>query len=292
MMSINRRINFPTIGHFDTWMIDVLQILYEENHNVALFRDWSNSLDYVNTPESFGTVALHSDTLQELLENLQINSKNVKLTSEQQHVANAMGTKLPFLPIETVNEKKIFTVLYLENDLKLEKIPEQWMRHVDRKTILPKLMVHLRLHKDKWKKNTRIKDAIKRSENSLQCLQNLFDVTNENFHKTQNLDTIQDIDVAHMPNMPDAATNLLPNPNPPSCVPTAYPQQNTCQLVGGYMVGMPDSVSHSKKKTRGKDRKQRKKRECSWCCINNPASKFACPGRGGLKFCPKRNLSD
>ena len=74
-------------------------------------------------------------------------------------------------------------MLYLENDLKLDKIPEQWMRHVDGKTILPKLMVHLRSYEDKWKKNTRIKDAIKRSENSLQHLQNLFDVTNENFHE-------------------------------------------------------------------------------------------------------------
>ena len=64
-----------------------------------LFRDWSNSLCCIETSESFESIALHTDKLQRLLQNLEINVKNVKLTSDQQYVADVMGALLLFLPL-------------------------------------------------------------------------------------------------------------------------------------------------------------------------------------------------
>ena len=90
-----KRVNFPDIGHCKTWLIDALQILNNQNHNVSLFRDWCNALDC----ESFGTKSLHDHMLHNLLDNAEIYYNTVSLTSDQNYIAKAMGNKLPFLPI-------------------------------------------------------------------------------------------------------------------------------------------------------------------------------------------------
>ena len=96
-MSLSKRINFPDIGHYDTWIIDAMQILYQQNCNVLLFQDWSNELDYIETPVSFETIASHNYGLQDLLDNAIINYDNLHLTKDQKCIAKAMGTTLPFL---------------------------------------------------------------------------------------------------------------------------------------------------------------------------------------------------
>ena len=35
-----KRQNFPIIGHYNTWLIDALQVLVESNHGVILYQDW------------------------------------------------------------------------------------------------------------------------------------------------------------------------------------------------------------------------------------------------------------
>ena len=90
-----KRVNFPDIGHYETWLIDALQILNNQNHNISLFRDWCNALDC----ESFGTKSLHDHILHNLLDNAEIYYNTVSLTSDQNYIAKAMGNKLPFLPI-------------------------------------------------------------------------------------------------------------------------------------------------------------------------------------------------
>ena len=48
-VSERRRLGFPRIGHYDTWLIDYLQIIVERNHGVLLYPDWSNASDYETT---------------------------------------------------------------------------------------------------------------------------------------------------------------------------------------------------------------------------------------------------
>ncbi len=43
------RLGFLRIGHYDTWLIDYLQIIVERNHGVLLYPDWSNASNYATT---------------------------------------------------------------------------------------------------------------------------------------------------------------------------------------------------------------------------------------------------
>lgn len=80
-VSERRRAGFPKIGHFDTWLIDSLQILVDENHNVLLYPDWSNASDYKSTLEHFGTVPIHSKELGEAINQIKEPVKPISLVS-------------------------------------------------------------------------------------------------------------------------------------------------------------------------------------------------------------------
>ena len=54
---------FPQVGHYNTWLIDLLQLLMQRNHRVLLYPDWSNASNFIETQEKFGTVPLHSPEL-------------------------------------------------------------------------------------------------------------------------------------------------------------------------------------------------------------------------------------
>jgi hypothetical protein len=41
-----RRTGFPRLGHYDTWLIDKLQLLVEHNHNADYYPAWPNTGDY------------------------------------------------------------------------------------------------------------------------------------------------------------------------------------------------------------------------------------------------------
>ncbi|KAG7351959.1 hypothetical protein IV203_008007 [Nitzschia inconspicua] len=48
--------DFPKVGHYDTWKIDVLQKLVEQNTGKLLYPGWTCVIDYLETDESFVTV--------------------------------------------------------------------------------------------------------------------------------------------------------------------------------------------------------------------------------------------
>ena len=250
-----------------------------------MFQDWSNALDYVDTPESFGTIALHDNGLQDLLDNVVIDVNEVQLTKDQKYIAKAMGTALPFLPVHTFEEKKLFTTLCLEHGLNIQKITKEWMNHVDGIKIYPKLSVSIRTYHEKWKKNNRVKDAIQESKKSLKQLKQLFNVADNYFSNSQNSEVEENIFANEMPADP---SNVVMNPLPPTAKPATETEVNNSQIVGGVMIGMPQTLHIAKKKFRGKDVKQRKKRICAYCSLNYPSTATACRGRGGAKFCEHR----
>ncbi len=61
--SEQQREGYPMIGHYDTWLVDLLQRLVNKNHNITLYPYWSNASDFKDTNESFDTIALHSSDL-------------------------------------------------------------------------------------------------------------------------------------------------------------------------------------------------------------------------------------
>ena len=103
-----RREGFPKIGHYNTWLIDQLQNLVMQNRGWRIFPNWYNASDYKITEETFDTIALHSVQLHEVLmtqwESIP-HKADIKLTSDQKYICRAMGTKLPFLPFATDEER-------------------------------------------------------------------------------------------------------------------------------------------------------------------------------------------
>jgi len=103
--SERRRAGYPKLGHYDTWLIDMLQRLYELNHSAQFLPGWSNTSDYVNTPEQFDTVPLHSAALGEAMAGIEVG--NVKLSADRKYLAEKMGLKLPPLPVHGAHAKSV-----------------------------------------------------------------------------------------------------------------------------------------------------------------------------------------
>lgn len=79
--SERRRLGFPKVGHYDTWLLDSLQLLVEANHGVLLYPNWSNTSNFKPTAEGFGTVPLHSAQLGAAIEAINVDLTKVNLSS-------------------------------------------------------------------------------------------------------------------------------------------------------------------------------------------------------------------
>ena len=164
-VSERRRLGFPRIGHYDTWLIDYLQLIVERNHGVLLYPDWSNASDYETTREHFRTVAIHSQELADAINNIELDQEisKYRLTSDHQYLCKTMYTKLPLLPVVGKEEHQLFEKLVLtapQGPLNFEQMAIEWFKKVDAINIFPKLPVYLRTHYSKWQQNQRVRDAV------------------------------------------------------------------------------------------------------------------------------------
>ena len=145
-----KRLNFPRIGHYDTWLIDALQLLVQANHGVLLYPHWSNSSDFIDTPEKFGTVRLHSDQLGQALKNIELDS-SIKFSGEKLYLCNRMDTPAPFLPVDGEDEIKLFNHLMLTlAKFDAHQMAVEWCKYVDGKKIFPKLPIYLMPYHKIW----------------------------------------------------------------------------------------------------------------------------------------------
>ena len=105
------RVGYPTIGRYDSWRVDLLQLLVESNHGVTLFPYLVNTSDYKDTDESFDLAALQSTELHEAVNSIAVADSNGlnKLSSELNFIAKGMGLQLPFLPVLAKEEKLLLT---------------------------------------------------------------------------------------------------------------------------------------------------------------------------------------
>lgn len=115
-MAERRRPGFPKIGHYDTWLIDAIQIKVSRNHNKAVYGTWLNTNNdcVYTTPESFGVIPLQSNELTAAINALPINSK---LSREMVYLAKNPGTKIPITTFTTREEKKVFKNLVLQQSI-------------------------------------------------------------------------------------------------------------------------------------------------------------------------------
>mmetsp|Transcript_7022 Transcript_7022/g.18336 ORF Transcript_7022/g.18336 Transcript_7022/m.18336 type:complete len:138 (-) Transcript_7022:84-497(-) len=133
---------------YDTWLIDLLQVLVSLNWSFLLFPEWSNTADYAPTDETFDTVPLHSTELGAAIDQITLPA-TLKLTPEHAFIAKSMGTKLPLLPVHGKEENVLFHSLVLAappGPLNFDSMAIEWCKHADGKAIFPKLPVYLRTH--------------------------------------------------------------------------------------------------------------------------------------------------
>jgi hypothetical protein len=153
-MSERRWPGFPRIGHYDTWFIDELQNLVLENHGTRTFSAWTNTCEFLPTPETFRTLALRSKELTDRVNSIQID-KSLKLLPELEFQRKSSGTKLPFTPVHFKDEKKVFSHLTLGQSAYIDeyKMALKWCKCLDGIAIFPKSPGQLREYRKRFERN-------------------------------------------------------------------------------------------------------------------------------------------
>jgi hypothetical protein len=150
-VSEQRRHCFPTIGNYDTWLLDALQDLVEDNRGIIICPGWTNSSDYIPTAETFGTGPIQHDDLTEAVNNIRL-SKMVNMTPEQHFIAKMMGVNIPFIYKFTHVKKQLMAKLVLNgqdtNDV--DSFVMEWVKRVNGTD-------------EAWNVKRRIKDSAKKT---------------------------------------------------------------------------------------------------------------------------------
>ncbi|EJK52264.1 hypothetical protein THAOC_28487 [Thalassiosira oceanica] len=269
------RLDFPILGHFDTWRVDAIQNLVWKNHRIQIYPGWTNASDYKDTEESFDTVALHSQPLHDALEKRmgEIDASSLKLSRENKYLADSVGAKLPFLPFISDEENVLYAHCVLDGNFPLhddEKAAIAWCKHVDGVKIMPKLPVHMRTHREAFKRNQRVRDSVTRAEKGQSAL-----------------DKLNEVIKSAKPSTPAVAM--------PAALPTLGSEaadRSSNKVVAGVVTGdLPESEANQQNSgKRGPDKKARKSRQgftrtCKLCAQWAPDHMNECTGRGGSAKC-------
>lgn len=249
-----RRLGFHRIGHFNTWIIDQLQNLVRENHDIQLYPYWTNASDYKPTNETFDTIALHHKTLHQKLAERCMELGEKTLTREQRYMCNAMGTPLPILPFVTKEESLAYAqyVLELNGPINYNQAAVDWLKYVDGVNIMPKLPSHMRTHDEAWSRNRRVKDCVRNARGGKEKLDELNAIISPQFEGAAPLRE------AELPQaMPQPKVQALDN--------VPY------QLVGGVLIGNDPVPTKRKRLNR-----------CRVCEV------LGCAGATNRSYCPLR----
>ena len=285
-ISEKRREGFPLLGHYDTWLIDALQILVEQNHNILIYPTNTNTADFGYTPERpCGTVPLQSTELTQAVNALTIDPK---LTREQKYLSSQQGVKVCFLPVVYREEKSLFARLVLAMPKYLEDagtMAHEWIQHVDGNRIFPKLEVYLRMYCEHYLRNKRIESAVIGMTEEVQRLRELNINTLPPVHQESQL---QDNNVMLQDENGDAnlmeqtATEIRHWPEP--LMPPRLIAAPTVRILANPARATVDVTENPTKRKRGarsKDKQPRRPRCCTRCIKFNGIFANVCLGRAG-----------
>ena len=169
------RMNYPVFGHYDTWIIDLLQKLIYQNHNECRFYPhYHNTIyDRENTEEQFGIVPLHNNELvqrlRDRIDSLQLSE--VKLSRDMKYVAKCEGVPIPFVPVHSKEEKELYVKLVCQQykdshaaTIDFENFALLWCDHVDGINIFPKLPVYLRTYFTTFEHNSNVRASVRNAK--------------------------------------------------------------------------------------------------------------------------------
>mmetsp|Transcript_21287 Transcript_21287/g.32153 ORF Transcript_21287/g.32153 Transcript_21287/m.32153 type:complete len:343 (+) Transcript_21287:103-1131(+) len=134
--TLQRKITgFPSLGMYDTWLIDLLQNLIQHNHGVVFCSNWMNASEIRSTKERHCIISLDSTKLGKVInyraKNLRSKedkkrvSKNKRFesqyTEEQKFHAKMTKLIIPILPFTTEKEYWLFNLIMRENGVPLTR---------------------------------------------------------------------------------------------------------------------------------------------------------------------------
>lgn len=176
-MSRKNRPGFPPLSHYKGLLIDRINELYERIYGYKKYADWVDFNDCLPLKPTYGIVPVDTSLTNDLKttdEDAIAISKNPMLS----HLAQRQGTPVPFLPIRSVNEKKlvhkkltetIASGSSLKSQTTFESMSTDWNKnHISVSgKIFPKMACHFSKHIKAWKKNQDTRDAEKLSGSHL-----------------------------------------------------------------------------------------------------------------------------
>ena len=309
---------YPQVGHYDTWDIDLLQTLVEQNLGKLIFPSWQRVSDYIDTPESLVTVPIHDPELHQALiekwEELRLGGFEPDYTPDVEHLFACWGVPMPFLPVMKKEEFSYFSRIILSGILPIfdaEAMALEWMKEVDGQTIFPKLPSQLRDYYKKWERNQRIKDATEAMENDQSRLDRFMrrhvPMQIEQRRESANDDGKSDDEDFSMPTIQvehenetypwTKRNNLMPlarnQPLPDGMrrqPGTGAPVVNNETIAPA--VGLPGVYRPRKRGVgdRGIDKTRRQKRSCFYCMeswrLGRKENAASCPGKRYRRDCP------
>ncbi len=131
---------------------------------MRIYPGLSNTSDNKQTNECFDTIPLQTERLNDAVTARfdELGKPNLSFTPDQRYLCKAMGSQLPLLPFSGEKEFKAYAKFVNESDYPKDEI-EFCRKYVNGTDILPKLPSHLRIHRDCWDWNQRVRECVERT---------------------------------------------------------------------------------------------------------------------------------
>ena len=294
------RSGFPNTSTYDTWYIDALQNIVLRKHNILLYANHVNSSDFAPTDETFGFVGLASDELKENINSLTI-SDDLSLPSDLAFLSKSTGLQVAPIPWNTPQELKLFPKLLQEAQQRhgtketaiVNDLAFSILKHVDGKTVFPKLPVYNRLYLKRFTMGRRVKSCTKTMKNESATLDVLNQITTSTASDADDEAAEITFDIGatsdhHHPNIQQkhasselenaiqtsfGPMNKTPSVQMPPAIPVMHPANFQPIYEPTFAAGIPlnnyltlrcaDMYTES---PRGKDKMKRARRTCNIFC--------------------------
>jgi hypothetical protein len=268
---------------------------------MLLYPEFPSTSAFLDTKESFGFVVIYSkalgDALKAKLDRLPRAIKSEwKLTADQKHLCKRIGLDLPFLPVDTVEEIRLFNKLALDHyetssgnkkTLNYENMAIAWCEYVDGITIFPKLPVYLRSYQPSMDVSLFIKDSQAAFADQAKRLREVMSATSSLITPSSNSLSTMKNSSAHV----ETNNNTVVNPFFNVAQASKKVTSKTDHVSALNVVGTVQITSQTEEvvdRPAKSSKPPRAPRTCAYCrdICNDLRRAQSCEGRVGNKTCP------
>ena len=254
-----------------------------------MFPDWSNTSEFKDTAERFGTIPIHTKALGDALKAHMKDKTPFELSRDMMYFARMTNVPVPFLSVNHPEEKKLFTNLMASSkNFDSEQMALDWIKYVDKdKQIYPKLPVYLRSYWKVYEKGLSVKATAKSYEKSTKSLEKVLEEFKKklwpNINYTGNTIT----------SVPAPFPQVAQIPGTMNAVPTGVDIGSAGLIVvGNATIGSPGVETKTTKRVRSKDASPSTRKKTCVVCEFKKITPGCDKGKRDRKKCPHYNKDD